>query len=153
MGLEARLNTRLGAGELREEAKNWYDAALIDLEEARDSLARGRPNWALFAAHQAAEKALKAAYLVLKRRAPPKTHDLTRLARELGLELPRDVAAGLAELTPYYTIARYPNAGLERPWESIEESTAERLLRIAEEVVRIAGEKAGLGGSRATREG
>jgi HEPN domain-containing protein len=138
---------------MREEAKNWYDAALVDLEEARDSLARGRPNWALFAAHQAVEKALKAAYLVLKRRSPPKTHDLTRLVRELGLKLPPELAAGVAELTPYYTIARYPNAGLERPWESIERSTAERLLRVAEEVVRIAGEKAGLRGAKPPREG
>ena len=42
---------------MREEARNWYDAALVDLERPGDSLARGRPNWVLFAAHQAVEKA------------------------------------------------------------------------------------------------
>jgi HEPN domain-containing protein len=89
---------------LREEARNWYDAALVDLEEARDSLAHGRPNWALFAAYQAVEKALKAAYLVLKRRAPPKTHDLTRLVRELGLELPQELVAGIAGLSLFELI-------------------------------------------------
>ena len=128
---------------LREEARNWYDGALVDLEEARSALAGGRYNWALFAAHQAVEKALKAAYMVMRRTRPPRTHDLTRLLSGLGLDLPEELRVGLSELTPYYTVARYPNAGLERPWESIERSLAERLVRVAERVVEIVGRKAG----------
>ena len=57
---------------LREEARNWYDGALVDLEEARSALAGGRYNWALFAAHQAVEKALKAAYMAMRRTRPPR---------------------------------------------------------------------------------
>jgi HEPN domain-containing protein len=45
----------------------------------------------------------------------------------------------IAELSPYYTISRYPNAGLERPWEGIEEETARRLVKKAEEVVKRIG--------------
>ena len=136
----------------RGEAKDWFEGALVDLEEARDALARGRYNWALFAAHQAVEKALKAAYMVLKRRRPPKTHDLARLIGELGLEIPGELRTGISELSPYYTVARYPNAGLERPWESIDRRTAERLVRVAEEVVGYVGRVAGLKQAESTGE-
>lgn len=138
---------------MRREAKNWYDGALVDLEEARDALSRGRYNWAIFAAHQSVEKALKAAYIVLKRRIPPKTHDLTVLSSELNLGelgVEEDLIRGVSELSPYYTIARYPNAGLERPWESIDRSTAEKFVGVAERIVEIIGEKTKLGGHRSS---
>jgi len=130
---------------IREEARNWFDGALVDLEEAKSALSNRRYNWALFAAHQAVEKVLKAAFIVLRRRRPPKSHDLTRLLSELDIEISEDLRVGITELTPYYTIARYPNAGLERPWESISRTTAERLLRVAEEVVKYVGRLLGLG--------
>jgi len=129
---------------VRREALDWYEGSLVDLEEARSALREGRYNWCLFAAHQAVEKALKAAYIALKRALPPRTHDLVRLVREVGVELPEDLRRSVAELSPYYTVARYPNAGMERPWESIERGTAERLLRAAERVVREVGRLAGL---------
>lgn len=130
---------------VREEARNWFDGALVDLEEAKSALSNRRYNWALFAAHQAVEKVLKAAFIVLRRKRPPKSHDLTRLLSELDIEISEDLRVGITELTPYYTIARYPNAGLERPWESISRTTAERLLRVAEEVVKYVGRLIGLG--------
>ncbi|MEM0453008.1 MAG: HEPN domain-containing protein [Nitrososphaerota archaeon] len=130
---------------IRREAKDWFDGAVVDLEEARSALLNSRVNWALFAAHQAVEKALKAAFMVLKRDRPPKTHDLVRLLGELGLELSEDLKIGISELSPYYVLARYPNAGLERPWESIDKALAERLVTVAEDVVRIVGRIAGLG--------
>ncbi|HDI31477.1 MAG: DNA-binding protein [Thermoprotei archaeon] len=129
---------------IRNEAKDWYEGALIDLEEACSALAGKRYNWALFAAHQAVEKALKAAYIVIKRSKPPRVHDLTRLINELNIGLPDELRIGISELSPYYLIARYPNAGLERPWESIDKSTAERLIKVAEEVVKLVGRTAGL---------
>ena len=88
---------------------------------------------------------MKAAFIVLRRKRPPKSHDLTRLLSELDIEISEDLRVGITELTPYYTIARYPNAGLERPWESISRTTAERLLRVAEEVVKYVGRLIGLG--------
>jgi len=130
---------------VREEARNWFDGALVDLEEAKSALSNRRYNWALFAAHQAVEKVLKAAFIVLRRKRPPKSHDLTRLLSELDIKISEDLRIGITELTPYYTIARYPNAGLERPWESISRTTAERLLRVAEEVVKYVGRLIGLG--------
>ncbi|RLE88063.1 MAG: hypothetical protein DRN04_17525 [Thermoprotei archaeon] len=90
---------------IRSEAKDWFDGALIDLEEAKDAFNRGRFNWALFAAHQAVEKALKAAYIALKRERPPRSHDLTRLLQGLDLSISEDLIRGISELSPYYTIA------------------------------------------------
>ncbi|MEM3893521.1 MAG: HEPN domain-containing protein [Thermofilum sp.] len=129
---------------MREEARAWYEGALVDLAEARSAFREGRYNWAVFAAHQAVEKALKSALMVFKREPPPRTSDLTRLLSILGLELPEDLRAGVMELSPFYTVARYPNAGLERPWEGISRGLAAKLLRVAEEVVEYVGRAAEL---------
>ena len=64
---------------IRNEARDWYEGALVDLEEARSALASRRYNWALFAAHQAVGKALKAAYIVLKRSQPPRVLSLIHI--------------------------------------------------------------------------
>ncbi len=129
--------------DMREEARDWFDAAKVDLEEARSALREGRHNWACFAAHQCVEKVLKAAIMVLKRERPPKTHDLTRLLHILGIDLGDELRRTISELSPYYTIARYPNAGLERPWESIDRATAEKFVKAAEEILRKIGELLG----------
>lgn len=131
--------------DIRKEAKDWFDGAIVDIEEACSALSNSRVNWALFAAHQAVEKALKSAFMVLKRERPPRTHDLVRLLNELGLELPEELKIGISELSPYYVLARYPNAGLERPWENINKALAKRLINVAEEVVKSIGRITGLG--------
>jgi HEPN domain-containing protein len=44
-------------------ALDWLKQAERDLEQAADSRRAGRHEWACFAAHQAAEKAIKALHL------------------------------------------------------------------------------------------
>lgn len=44
---------------------DWFNQALRDMEQAEDSRAEGRHEWACFAAHQAAEKAAAALHLHL----------------------------------------------------------------------------------------
>ncbi len=46
-------------------AQDWLRQALRDLEHAEDARKAGRHEWACFAAHQAAEKAVKALHLHL----------------------------------------------------------------------------------------
>ncbi|MFQ6074766.1 MAG: HEPN domain-containing protein [Candidatus Bathyarchaeia archaeon] len=128
----------------RREALNWYEGALVDLDEAGAALSGGRPNWALFASHQAVEKALRAAYIVLKRERPPRSHDLVELHRDLGVKLPDDLLEALSELTPYYSVARYPNAGLEKPWLGISKSLAKRLVEASKRIVGEIGIHASL---------
>ena len=44
-------------------ARDWFNQAVRDLEQAQDSQKAGRHEWACFAAQQAAEKAVKALHL------------------------------------------------------------------------------------------
>jgi HEPN domain-containing protein len=50
---------------MSDRAKDWLAQAVRDLDQARDSKAAGRHEWACFASHQAAENALKALHLHL----------------------------------------------------------------------------------------
>lgn len=129
---------------MRKEAKNWYDGSLVDIREAEDALKAGRPNWALFAAHQSVEKAIKAGIMIRSKKRPSRTHDLTELLDESKMSLGREFRDALSELTPYYSSSRYPNAGLERPWESISLGLASRLVTAARQVVEEFGKELGL---------
>ncbi|MEM4561965.1 MAG: HEPN domain-containing protein [Desulfurococcaceae archaeon] len=120
---------------MREEALDWLESALVDLNEAREACRRGSYHLALFLAHQAVEKALKAYIIGFKRKLPPRSHDLVELLSLAELQLnPQDFEL-VSELSPYYVVARYPNAGLRKPWIEIRQGTAQRLLSVAERVV------------------
>ncbi|MEM3694130.1 MAG: HEPN domain-containing protein [Candidatus Bathyarchaeia archaeon] len=124
---------------MREEARDWYEGALVDMEEAESALRENRRNWALFAAQQALEKCFKAVIMVKRRERPPRTHDLVELVRLSTLEFEERILASIAELSPYYSVSRYPNAGLRRPWEGISERTARRLVDEARKIVERIG--------------
>ncbi|RLF14609.1 MAG: DNA-binding protein, partial [Thermoprotei archaeon] len=76
----------------------------------------------------------------LLRTPPPRTHDLTQLHHQLPdhAKLPAATADMLAEVSQYYVTARYPNAGLQRPSESITRTQATRALQIAEATIKHA---------------
>lgn len=124
---------------MRREAANWAREAEYDLMRARRALEQGDYALCAFMPQQAAEKALKAAIIALRRELPPRTHDLTRLYQELRgvVQLPDDVVENLPTLSQYYITSRYPNAGLEVPSESFTRTQAEAALRITETVVRL----------------
>lgn len=120
---------------MREEALDWLEGALVDLNDAKEAHKRGSHHLAVFLAHQAVEKALKAYIIAFRRVRPPRSHDLVELLNIAGIELdPSDIDA-LTELSPYYTVARYPNAGLRKPWREITASTANRFIALAERIV------------------
>ena len=120
---------------VREEALDWLEGALVDLNDAKEAHKRGSHHLAVFLAHQAVEKALKAYIIAFRRVRPPRSHDLVELLNIAGIELdPSDIDA-LTELSPYYTVARYPNAGLRKPWREITASTASRFIALAERIV------------------
>lgn len=122
---------------IRPEVLDWLEEARADLKHARLSLSGGSCNWACFAAQQAAEKALKAFAMGVARKRPSRVHDLTVLYAEVkeSLELPKDVIQRLGVLSSYYTIARYPNAGLRKPSVGITTTQAEEAIALAEGVV------------------
>lgn len=120
---------------MREEALDWLESSLIDLSEAREAHFRRSYHLAVFLAHQAVEKALKAFIIGFKRTRPPKTHDLLELIAAASIQLESSEVEAISELSPYYTIARYPNAGLRKPWKEITQGTSQRLLSTAEKTV------------------
>jgi HEPN domain-containing protein len=91
-------------------ARDWFSQALEDLAQAEDSRRAGRHEWACFASHQAAEKAVKALHLRLGQEAWG--HVVAKLLRELP------AAAGAGEelvdrgrvLDTFYIPTRYPNS-------------------------------------------
>jgi HEPN domain-containing protein len=74
---------RLASDDWRE----WLEYARSDYEEATSALSRGSFREACFHAQQSCEKLLKA--MLIKRGAFMPIHDLTELAREVGVEEPR----------------------------------------------------------------
>lgn len=62
-------------------AQDWLKQAQRDLEQAESSRSAGRHEWACFAAHQGAEKAVRALHLHLGQEAWG--HVVARLLRDL----------------------------------------------------------------------
>lgn len=122
---------------VREEAVDWLEEAVADLERAVRAEGVGDYSLACFMAQQAVEKAFKACYIGLLRRRPPRDRDLVMLYSELKgtLSLPGDVEEALPELSQYYVTARYPNAGLRRPSASFSRAQAVRAIEVARGVV------------------
>lgn len=85
-------------------------------------------------AHQAAEKALKAAVLAVTREYPPMTHNLRTLAQRTGLTPPDDVLTAMLRLAPHYTASRYPDVSDGPPELAYNRAIALELLRASDEV-------------------
>ena len=119
---------------MRPETGEWLRAAMDDLEDAKVLLKAGRYSGAAFHAHQAAEKALKAAIIELKGQLPPRIHNLLELARILGVD-DEEVIEALRRLNPHYRVARYPDAANGVPMDVYSEAIAGELVSLAERVV------------------
>ena len=81
--------------------------AVRDLEQARSSQSEGRHEWACFAAHQAAEKAVKALHLALGQEAWG--HVVARLLTDLPAQTAEDLVDKARVLDNFYVPTRYPN--------------------------------------------
>ena len=112
-----------------------------DLAAARDMTEIGRFKWAVFAARQAVEQALKGAYQAAKRLEAPHVHGLRQLARETFEEVPDEVSDLLRSLDPLYTISRYPSVLASRPSEQYTEDDARDYVRAAAEVISWISER------------
>lgn len=117
---------------MRIEAARLIKQAERDLENARKSLAAEAYELAAFVCHQAVEKYLKAAWMVTKNEAAPRTHSLTELAD--GLRVPAELRSSFAYLNPDYTTARYPDAANGVPYEVYDRATAEQKVATVEKV-------------------
>ena len=112
---------------MKQNAEKWYAQAKKDLQAALKSFHVKEYAWACFQAHQAIEKALKAAY-IRKHDALLKTHDLVLLAKRL--EAPESILISCSKINPVYLDTRYPDI----PKEYTEE-TAQKIFKDAGEVL------------------
>jgi len=117
---------------VRVEVERLVKQAERDLENARKNLAADAYEVAAFMCHQAVEKYLKAAWIVVKKESAPRTHSLTELADGLGV--PADLRPSFAYLNPDYTTARYPDAANGVPYEVYDRVTAEQKIATVEKV-------------------
>jgi HEPN domain-containing protein len=117
-------------------AGDWFAQAERDLEQAQASRRDGRHEWACFAAHQAAEKAVKALHLSLGQEAWG--HMIGRLL----LELPDPAPDGLVDkgrvLDAGYVPTRYPNGHPEGPpFEHYGDLQSREAIRYADEIIEF----------------
>jgi HEPN domain-containing protein len=115
-------------------AKDWLAQADRDLEHAEASQRDGRHEWACFAAHQAAEKAVKALHLARGQEAWG--HVVARLLRELPFEVDASLIDQGKVLDAFYIPTRYPNGHPEgAPFEHYGRLQSDEAIRHAREIV------------------
>ncbi len=123
---------------MAERSKDWWKQAESDLEHARDSRDLGDHDWASFAAHQAAEKAIKALYQKLHMDAWG--HSVSELLQSLpeGIRPGNDRIDAAKILDKNYIPTRYPN-GLERgaPTDYYTRIEAEQAIQHAEAILEF----------------
>jgi HEPN domain-containing protein len=126
-------------GRMRPEVERLLRQADRDLENARKSISIEAYEVSAFLAQQAVEKYLKALWVLLKKEPAPHTHSLTELGDALGVPAP--LRRHLADLTPDYTVSRYPNAANAVPYELYDEPAARAKIARAGEVIQWLREK------------
>jgi HEPN domain-containing protein len=117
-------------------SRDWLRQAERDLEQAEESARSGKHEWACFAAHQAAEKAVKALHLARGQEAWG--HSVARLLRELPEESQAvEGLEGMAHvLDGYYIPARYPNGHPEgAPFEHYGELQSRQAVDYARQIL------------------
>lgn len=117
---------------------HWRKGARDSIEVARMCLEAQKFEHALFNAHLAVEKALKARFIEKHDDAPPFTHELHELSSQISLNLPDGQTALLREMSRLAVRARYA----DHQW-SEEQATAENaeywVLRAEELLQSILG--------------
>jgi HEPN domain-containing protein len=119
-------------------ARDWFNQATRDLEQAEDSRRAGRHEWACFAAQQAAEKAVKALHLHLGQEAWG--HVVARLLQELPhtIHVPGELVEKGRVLDSFYIPPRYPNSHPEgAPFEHYGPLQSEEAIRYAHEILEL----------------
>ncbi len=117
-------------------SRDWLAQANRDLEQAEASRSEGRHEWACFAAHQAAEKAVKALHLQLGQEAWG--HVVAKLLRELPATFPPDLIEKANDLDAGYVSTRYPNGFPEgAPFEHYGELQSRNAIAHAREILEF----------------
>jgi HEPN domain-containing protein len=123
-------------------SQDWFSQAIRDLEQAKDSRESGRHEWACFAAHQSAEKAVKALHLYTGQEAWG--HVVAMLLQELPeqVKAPEDLIEKAKVLDNFYIPARYPNGHPSgAPFEHYGSLQSGEAIRYAGEILEFVSPK------------
>ena len=117
-------------------SKDWFLQAERDLEHARSAQREGRHEWSCFASQQSAEKAVKALHLLLGQEAWG--HVISRLLKELPIEVNEDLIEKAKVLDNYYIPTRYANGHPEGPpFEHYGPLQSKESIRYAGEIIEF----------------
>lgn len=115
-----------------EDIQYWLRLAHSDMVSAEILHRAGQESHSLFFLQQAIEKTLKALVVKQTQSAPPRIHNLPKLAERCGLKVANDQIRLLKRLDRSYTESRYPEAWGETHTE-ISGSDLERLMSATKE--------------------
>ena len=113
----------------------WKSSGREDFAVAEELFENGRFRHALFFAHLAAEKLLKAHVTKRTGEVPPRIHNLVQLADEAGIEINIDNKRFLGELSAYYIQSRYPEE-IKEMYSTITRESAAEILKKTEETIQ-----------------
>ena len=120
---------------LSDRSKDWLAQAERDLEQAVSSQGEDRHEWACFAAHQSAEKAVKA--LHLHRKQEVWGHVVARLLNQLPTPVPEDLIEKARVLDGFYIPTRYANGHPEgAPFEHYGRLQSRDAIQYAREILQ-----------------
>ena len=115
---------------------DWLNQSIRDLEQANDSQNSNRHEWACFAAHQSAEKALKALHLFHNQEVWG--HVTRKLIEELpkSITIPDKLQDKARVLDSFYIPTRYANGHPEgSPFEHYGKIQSDEAIQYAGEIL------------------
>lgn len=95
--------------EVRADTRNWLEAALYDLENARHMLSSGRYLYVVFLCYLTLEKLLKAVVTELTGQTAPRSHNLIYLVKRSGISLEPRYLDFIGKLNNASIPTRYPS--------------------------------------------
>jgi HEPN domain-containing protein len=119
-------------------SNDWLRQAERDLDQARDSQKEGRHEWACFASHQCAEKAVKSLHLFHNQESWG--HVIRNLLEELPktISVPIDLMDKARVLDSFYIPARYVNGHSEgAPFEHYGKLQSDEAIAYAGEIFKF----------------
>ena len=123
-------------------SQDWLNQAIRDLEQAKDSRKAERHEWACFAAHQSAEKSVKALHLFKGQEAWG--HVVSKLLQELPktIQVSSELIEKAQVLDSFYIPARYPNGHPSgSPFEHYGSLQSGEAIQYANEIIEFVHSK------------
>lgn len=119
---------------MREEIKNLWEQAKKDIEVAEKNLVIKEYYVTAFLCQQGIEKALKALFMIIKKKSPGPTHSLIYLAE--NSKVPKSFYGILQDLSPEFITTRYPDVSGTVPYKIYSKEKVQNYLIKSKELMK-----------------